>query len=358
MLSTICTPEDGNSDLAEFVTSVADNLHKNVAAMNVDNFLVRPHRRQVEKFRERAAWKAWHQLTHEDLNQLIHNIARLPTGLPSEEETAKQFDLLILRLQLARLNHTPDFNRWETQVREIAQQLEERSTIPMVNDHIDLIRQIQEDEYWTDVTVPMLELVRLRLRDLVKFIEKRKRTIVYADFKDTLGQVAEVDSLWLGTEYNIEQYRKRMRHFLRAHENHLTVNKLKRNVPITASELQDLERLLFESGELGNKQDFERAFGGTQSLGELVRSIVGLDRAAAVQAFGEFLSNMTYNAKQIQFVNQIIDYLTQNGVMDPGLLYEAPFTDISNNGLDGVFAGHDADKIVEVLRQIKNNAAA
>lgn len=113
----------------------------------------------------------------------------------------------------------------------------------MVNDHIDLIRQIQEDEYWTDVTVPMLELVRLRLRDLVKFIEKRKRTIVYADFKDTLGQVAEVDSLWLGTEYNIEQYRKRMRHFLRAHENHLTVNKLKRNVPITASELQDLERL-------------------------------------------------------------------------------------------------------------------
>jgi type I restriction enzyme R subunit len=358
MLSTICSPLDGDPGLSEFATSVVDVLHKNVAAMNVDNFLVRPYRRQVEKFRERAAWEAWHQIPHEDVDQLMHNVSRLPTELPSEEETAKQFDLLILRLQLARLNHTPDFDRWETKVREIAHQLEEKATIPMVNDHIDLIRQIQENDYWTDVTVPMLELVRIRLRDLVKFIEKRRRTIVYADFQDTLGHVAEVESHWLGTEYNIEQYRKRMRHFLRSHEDHLTVNKLKRNLPITASELQDLERLLFESGELGNRQEFERAFGATQSLGELVRSIVGLDRGAAVQAFGEFLSNTTYNAKQIQFVNQIIDYLTQNGIMDPGRLYEPPFTDFSNDGLDGVFQDAEANKIVDVIRQINGNAAA
>lgn len=358
VLTTISCAQNEDSGLTEFATAVADILHKNVAAMNIDNFLVRPYRRQVEKFRERAAWEAWKKMPHEDLDQLTHNIARLPTELPSEEETAKQFDLLILRLQLARLNHTPDFNRWETQVREIAQSLEEKCSIPMVNDQIALIRQIQEDEYWTDVTVPMLELVRIRLRDLVKFIEKRRRTIVYADFQDTMGAVSEVASTWLGTEYNIEQYRKRMRHFLQAHEDHLTVNKLKKNLPITAAELQELERLLFESGEVGDRQDFERSFGAAQSLGEFVRSVVGLDRGAAVSAFGDFLSNTTYNATQIQFVNQIIDYLTQNGVMDPKLLYEPPFTHISNNGLDGVFDDKDADKIVDVIRSINSNAAA
>jgi type I restriction enzyme R subunit len=198
--------------------------------------------------------------------------------------------------------------------------------------------------------------VRIRLRELVKFIEKQKRKIVYADFEDTLGTVQEVQSSWLGTEYNLEQYRKRLRHFLKAHEDHITVNKLKRNIAITPSDLQELERLLFESGELGDRQEFDRAFGAQQSLGEFIRSIVGLDRGAAVAAFGEFLENTTYNAKQIQFVNQVIEYLTKNGVMDPAMLYEPPFTDFSNDGLDGVFQDSDANKIVILIKEINKNA--
>jgi type I restriction enzyme, R subunit len=342
-------------ELTEFAGNVAGVLHGTVAAMNIDNFLVRPHRRYVEKFKERSSWN---KLEDGDLDQLTQNIARLPAELPPDEETAKQFDLLILRLQLARLNATPDFSRWQNQVREIALLLQEKESIPMVRDQIDLIRELESDEWWTDVTIPMLELVRIRLRELVKFIEKQKRKIVYADFEDTVGEVREVDSNWLGYEYNLEQYRKRLRHFLKDHADHIAVNKLKRNIAITASDLQELERLLFESGELGNRQDFDRAFGAPQKLGEFIRSIIGLDRAAAVTAFGEFLESTTYNAKQIQFVNQVIDYLTRNGIMDPARLYEPPFTDFSNDGLDGVFQDSDADKIVMLIKDINKNAAS
>jgi type I restriction enzyme R subunit len=45
-------------------------------------------------------------------------------------------------------------------------------------------------------------------------------------------------------------------------------------------------------------------------------------------------------------VETIIDHLTQNGVMDPGLLYEPPFTDLHHKGLDGVFEDDDANQIV------------
>ncbi len=42
-------------------------------------------------------------------------------------------------------------------------------------------------------------------------------------------------------------------------------------------------------------------------------------------------------ADQNEFLNMIIDHLTARGVMDPKLLYEAPFTDFDTKGVEGVF---------------------
>ena len=73
-------------------------------------------------------------------------------------------------------------------------------------------------------------------------------------------------------------------------------------------------------------------------------------------AFGKHLANTQYNASQIRFINQIIDYLTKNGVMDPGRLYEQPFTNDSPLGLDGLFAESAAADIVNILAMINRNA--
>ncbi|WP_348230866.1 type I restriction-modification enzyme R subunit C-terminal domain-containing protein [Trichocoleus desertorum] len=62
----------------------------------------------------------------------------------------------------------------------------------------------------------------------------------------------------------------------------------------------------------------------SQGLGLFIRSLVELDREAAKQAFGEFLSGSTASADQIEFINLIIDHLTHHGVMEPSLLYESP----------------------------------
>ena len=98
--------------------------------------------------------------------------------------------------------------------------------------------------------------------------------------------------------------------------------------------------------------------GHQQSLGLLIRKLVGLERQAAIEAFGEFLHNSTYSATQIRFIEQIISYLTQNGAMDPGLLYEPPFTDLHSEGLDGVFADEGATRIIHLLEEIELKAAA
>lgn len=156
----------------------------------------------------------------------------------------------------------------------------------------------------------------------------------------------------------MRQYRLKVERFIRDNSNHITINKLRMNRQITRTDLEELERLLFTAEEVGNRERFEKVFGHQQSLGMFIRKLVGLDREAASEAFGEFLHNTTYSANLIRFIDQIISYLTQNGTMDPGLLYEPPFTDIHNEGLDGVFGDAGATKIIHLLQDIELRAAA
>ena len=75
---------------------------------------------------------------------------------------------------------------------------------------------------------------------------------------------------------------------------------------------------------------------GEGSLGLFVRSLVGLDRPAAKQAFDGFSQGRKLTAHQHEFVNMVIDHLTARGVMDPRLLYELPFTHLDPLGVAGV----------------------
>src|SRR5208337_4217997 len=99
----------------------------------------------------------------------------------------------MLRLQLAVLRADKSFTRLRDQLKDIASALEEKANIPMVHQQIVLIGEIQTDDFWQDVTAPILENVRKKLRLLVKLIDKAGRVVVYTDFEDVIGDEASVD---------------------------------------------------------------------------------------------------------------------------------------------------------------------
>ena len=55
------------------------------------------------------------------------------------------------------------------------------------------------------------------------------------------------------------------------------------------------------------------------SLVHFVRSLVGMDRAAAQVAFSKLLSNQSLAPPRIRFVEMIIEQLTARGVIEPGV---------------------------------------
>jgi type I restriction enzyme R subunit len=327
-------------------------LQTEVAAMNVENFVVRMKRRLVERF---ARPEAWTELKPESVAELSNEIAGLPSELEAEDEEAKRFDLLILNVQLAVLRAEPAFKRLSDQVKTIAGLLEEKSAIPMVREQMTLIQEIQTDEWWQDVTVPILESARRRLRALIKLIEKRQRKPIYTDFEDEIGTEATINLPGFMPADGFERFREKTRAFLREHQNHVAIQRLRTNQPLTVLDLSELERILIESG-VGIPEYLEKAKSECEGLGLFVRSLVGLDREAAKLAFNGFTVGKTLTANQIEFVNFIVDYLTEHGAMKPELLYESPFTDITPQGPDGLFSAKQVDELIGLLSDVRARA--
>ena len=343
---------DQEARLTELREAIAARLRSEVEGMSLDNFIVRPKRRFVEKFRKAEAWR---NIGLDEASELVEHVASLPSNLVNDDIAAKQFDMVILRTQLAVLRAEGAYEGLRARVMQIAARLEEYSNVPKVAAELEFLQEIQSDEYWQDITLPILEEIRRRLRELVKLIEVKNRPLVFTDFEDDIGDGHEivVQGVTVGTDF--ESFKRKARHFLKANENHIAILKLRRNEPLTPTDIAELERVFLSAGAHPGEIEKVRKDGG---LGLFVRSLIGLDRESAKRALDEFTAGKALSADQIQFVNLIVDYLTERGAMDPRLLYESPFTDIDPMGVEGVFDQSEAAKLVMILEEVRRRAAA
>jgi type I restriction enzyme R subunit len=332
----------------------AELLKEEVTGMNLDNFVVRPRRQVVEKY---LVPERWASLTVAERHELAEEVAGLPSTIESDGEEAKRFDLLMLRIQLSLLKSEPVFERLRDQVKEIAGLLQDKKGIPQVNSVMATILDLQTDQWWEDVTVPMVEKARKDLRLLVRFIEKRHRAPLFTDFTDEIGEGTDIALPGVQSVEGFEKFRAKARQFLREHEDHVTIQKLRRNKQLTPQDLEVLERIFVDNG-IGTAQDVAVAAEENDGLGLFVRSLVGLERDSAKEALGVFLDGKTHSADQIQFVNEIVDYLTEHGSMPASRLYESPYTDFHPHGVDGVFSDNEVELLVRTLQTIRDRAAS
>lgn len=334
--------------------STARTLHEFVAGMNLDNVLVRPHRRAVERF---ADWAVWASPLSDDDSAAVRELAGLPSASKDDDEDAKRFDLLIMRRQLAQLEgDVATAERVREKVQDIADSLTRMiPSIPSVAEHRELIEAVADDQWWVDVTLPMLEHARLRLRGLIRLVEPNKRDPVYADFTDELVAPTEVALPGTAPGINIERFRAKVMACLEQHADHVAMQRLRRNKQLTPEDLTSLEDMLLSCG-VGQRAELETVAERNGGLGLFIRSLVGLDRAAAKEAFADYLDGERFTAEQIRIVNMIIDELASNGVVEPRRLYESPYTDYAPTGIDVAFPEEHVDVIVDTLYRIKGTA--
>ena len=348
--------KDDEEVLKLFSSKIKDNLHNLVQTMDRDNFIIRNYMETVEKFSNREKWD---NLEDTDFLAIKNEIAKLPTTDEENKELAKRFDLIIVNTQLALYSRSAKvFEKYTNKIRTIANMLEEKSSIPMVKKHIELIEEIQKEEYWKDITISELEEIRIKLRDLIELLDNQKREIVYTNFEDEMNEQVNTNTDTPQTAgVDLAQYRKKVEAFLQEHQNEIAINKLKHNKPLTPLDIEQLEKILKENANIIGTEEKFKSLMGNLGLGEFIRSVVGLDNEEVEKVFAQYLDENNFNANQIRFIEKIISYLKKNGTMlDIGTLYETPFTDINAEGIDGIFSSKDADNIIYLIKEINNNA--
>jgi type I restriction enzyme R subunit len=339
-------------ELKDYGQSIIDSLIRQTQELNMESFVVRQHWKEVEKYRDPAAWNA---LTDLDIKELFDHIAPLMTEA-GEDEFAKRFDVMMLDLQLSVLNGERKQANIIEKVIGISGRLSKKASIPAVAKRMDAINLARDKEFWAQGSIPGIERIRVELREIVKFLDAEQQPIYFTSFTDEFEGNAQEHQLVYNIN-NLDAYKRKVEQYLKDQQHHITISKLRTNQPITKGELDELERMLFEQGTLGTKEDFIKAF-GEQPLGRFIRSILGLDINAAKVAFAGLLSAQNLNSQQIRFIDLIINFLSVKGTIDPAMLFESPFTDVSSAGISGLFDNEVATKIISLLEEINHNAEA
>ena len=332
----------------------AKYLHERVANMTLNNFIVRPKRKQVEKF---SQYENWATLSKADATELSTELAALPTQLNEAEEEAKRFDLMILRAQLCILQGNKGFERLKTSIMDIVSALELQDSIPAIRNQMPLIQSMTTEEWWQDVTVGILEHARVQLRLLIKLLEKVKRPIIYIDMVDEMGEATEIQLPLKQVGLDYDRFKNKTRDFLLKHEDKLAVQKLRRNLPITPTDLNELEKILLEQA-VNDVDLVQQAKAESGGLGLFVRALIGLERTAAQEAMSEFLNDAAATSTQITFIKMIVDFLTHNGAITDALLYNAPFTDVAPCGPEDIFSAAKIIQLDAKIKEIREHAMA
>ena len=332
-------------ELISFRQKLIDDMVKKVQELNKENFAVRQHLRYVEKYSDPQNYQL---LTYEDTLLIGQELA--PLILPDNDDVkAVRFDALIYGVELAYLTGKK-YGKYRSDFFKKVNAVASVSNIPEIKAQNELITKILHNGYFDNASISDFEYIRENLRNLIKYIPV-SHMIYDTNFSDDILSIE-----WNPAELendDLKNYKAKMEFYIRQHQENAVIGKLKSNLPLNSDDIKSLEEILWS--EVGSKENYEAEY-GNKPLGELVREIVGMDMNAAKEAFSKYLNNANLDSRQIYFINQIVEYIVQNGLMkDLSVLQEPPF--INQGSIVEIFTDISMWKdILKIIEKVNTNA--
>ena len=297
-----------------------DILRNQVIGLNDNHISVREHWDLVDKYRKKETWVYVSNTDGIELKEVISPLLVSNTT----NVGATKFDILMLNIELSTIDDSVSGDKSKQVVEKIARKLQEKASIDQVNEKMPLIKALSKHDFWDSVSLDRLEYVRKEIRDLVQFVlggSNKKFTI---NIKDTVEIKGTPTTVPLQTSY-----KQRVMDFLAENKELPAIQKIVKMEKLTASDIRELEKICWK--ELGTKDDYEKFIAKSNmicgdSVGAFIRAQIGVDRHLAMERFSQFLSDITLNSLQEEYIKSIISYVCDNGdITTSTLMEEEPF---------------------------------
>lgn len=273
---------------------------------------------------------------------------------------AYHLDLLIAKMQTALLLRSNQFDDHKGEILDRVSRL--RMNLNPVKEKAETIKLVRSADFWDAVTVADLEVVRVDLRSIMQHKDSAgvtpSKPKIYDIIEDE-GQIEIDRRSSMVRAVDLAAYRMRVEEALAdLFGSNPTLRKIRSGEPVADTDLDALVSLVLTQNpdvDLRTLADFFPETAG--HLEAAIRSIVGMEPDVVRDRFTFFVQrHPSLTAKQTHFIGLLQNHIAKNGSVEIDRLYEAPFTFIDSEGLDGVFT--DEGQIIELLDIIHSFDAA
>ncbi|MCM1292956.1 MAG: helicase, partial [Bacteroides sp.] len=309
-----CALQASQYQADDFAKGLHDELKamliKEVGRLDDAHISVRNHWPAVCKYRDPETWQ---YISEVDVLDLKNEVAPLlPKSM--ENELAKKFDLLALYVQLGMVDETFESGSYEAQITQIANALKNKATVGEVKAKLPLIQEVLTSAFWSNKTLLSIENMRKELRELMKFLKGEAGRTFTVNIEDRITDGGVAESI-----NSTVTYKERVLDFLANNRDLPVLKKIQNIEQLTSADIDELERILWQ--ELGTKEDYERYLKREKMTADIpvaafIRKVSGLDRQKAIKLFSDFISANSLTAEQEEFINNILNYVCQNGDME------------------------------------------
>lgn len=269
------------------------------------------------------------------------------------ESEALRLDLQFLQLQLTKLQQP---SKVEIEAQSILDKVTSLSMhLNEVRSKASTMKQIQQPSYLSDADYFSVESCRQNLRSIIHLRDKGIAPAPVAtpiiDVREDRGlyQSQEIKTNIITVDYEI--YRQEVEKTLSPlFESNEVLQKIRSGQTVTEADLATLSALVHTQNPNVDLQTLKEFFPESSAgLDQILRTIVGMDAQQIEKEFTTFVQQVHthLNARQQRFIGMLKNHLCRYGCVDIEQLYDAPFNQIDDAGLDGVFPNPAQADVVE-----------
>ena len=264
---------------------------------------------------------------------------------------AKAFDLLCARYQNALIVESSLKDDLRGKIQNQA------ALLPMhlnpVRVKSKAIKQVLSVSFWKNATFTEAEMVRTELRGIMQYKPKggggTSIDPPVIDVQDSDVQFGRRKTTLTSVE--MEAFRRRVHSVLEPlFASNPTLKKIRASEPVDEAEIGSLISLVLTQHPDVDLAVLQEFYPASIQLEDILRSIIGMEIEVVQQRFADFTAKNHLNKMQGHFLLTLQRLISNNGALKVAQLYDAPFTSLHSDGVDGLFQDDQVDELLDILK--------